>query len=129
MADMKGVKLSGTVEVDETYIGGKPRYKKQSQRGRVTRKQPVIGMFERSGQVRARVIPDVTTNTIESFFAIFKRGLIGVCHNVSRQHLQRYLDEFEFRYNTRKVDDGERTVKAIQSGIGKRLYYRQPEAV
>ncbi|MCH7547226.1 MAG: IS1595 family transposase [Planctomycetes bacterium] len=180
MADMKGVKLSGTVEVDEIYIGGKPRYKGQSQRGRGTRKQPVIGMVERSGRVRTCVIPDVTgktlkdavqqhvrkasriitdewpayrkavagfdgghsvvnhsmneyvrgdvtTNTIESFFAILKRGLIGVYHNVSRKYLQRYLDEFEFRYNTRKVDDGERTVAAIQGAIGKRLMYREPE--
>ncbi len=69
---------------------------------------------------------DVTANTIESFWAILKRGINGVYHNVSGKHLQRYLDEFEFRYNTRKVDDGERVASAIQGAEGKRLTYREP---
>ena len=75
---------------------------------------------------REYVRGDVSTNSIESFFAILKRGIMGVYHNVSRKHLQRYLDEFEFRYNTRDVEDGERTRRAIQGAIGKRLLYRQP---
>lgn len=69
---------------------------------------------------------DVTTNTIESFWAILKRGINGVYHNVSRKHLQRYLDDFEFRYNTRQVDDGARVAHAINGAEGKRLFYQQP---
>ena len=69
---------------------------------------------------------DVTTNTVEGFFSLLKRGIMGVFHNVSREHLQRYLDEFEFRYNHRKLEDGARTVAAIRGGEGKRLMYRDP---
>ena len=46
----------------------------------------------------------VTTNTIEGFFSIFKRGIYGVYHHVSSQHLHRYTTEFDFRYNNRKVE-------------------------
>jgi hypothetical protein len=70
---------------------------------------------------------DVTTNTVEGFFSILKRGLYGTYHAVSKEHLHRYLAEFEFRYNGRKLNDGQRTVLAIQSAEGKRLLYRQPE--
>ncbi|MCH8150797.1 MAG: IS1595 family transposase [Planctomycetes bacterium] len=185
LADMEGVKLMGTVEVDELYLGGRPRYRipydplKRPHRPKHPRKQPIIGVLSRdSGTVKTRVIPDVTshtlrravselvdksakletdeapayvgigrqyaghqavkhsnyeyvregvtTNTIESFFAILRRGITGIYHNVSRKHLQRYLDEFEFRYNTRALEDGERTVTAIQGAVGKRLLYRQP---
>ena len=69
---------------------------------------------------------DVTTNPAESFFAVFKRGVNGVYHSISKKHLHRYLSEFEFRYNRRKWEDGDRTVAAIQGGIGKRLLYREP---
>lgn len=180
MADMEGVTLSGTVECDEAYIGGKPRYKGHNKRGRGTKKQPVFSMVERGGRVHTRVVPDVTantlkgairevvdnqsrimtdensayfgigaefagghqvvthsareyvrgdahTNTAESVFALIKRGIYGVYHNVSKRHLHRYLAEVDFRYNHRKVEDGERTVSAIQSGIGRRLMYREPE--
>jgi transposase-like protein len=57
---------------------------------------------------------DISTNTIESFWALLKRGIIGIYHNVSRKHLQRYLDEFEFRYNHRKMEDGERVLAVIR---------------
>lgn len=69
-----------------------------------------------------------TTNTVEGFFSLLKRGLNGTFHHVSRTHLHRYLAEFEFRYNTRFMDDGERTVRAIRAAEGKRLMvgYRQP---
>lgn len=181
-----GGKLKGTVEVDETYIGGKPRHRQtwkpkffRTEKMRVGHvgKMAVFGAVERKGRVRARVVPnvtaktlsaaitehvdkasklmsdentsykaigkefpshqtvahcrreyvrgDVTTNTIESFWAILKRGIYGVYHNVSSTHLQRYLDEFEFRYNTRKLDDGERTLAAIQGAVGKRLAYSE----
>jgi hypothetical protein len=51
--------------------------------------------------------------------------MYGVFHNVSRVHLHRYVGEFEFRYNTRDIDDGARTVRAIQQADGRRLTYKQ----
>lgn len=180
MADMKGMKMTGTVEVDETYVGGKPRNKgRHNKRGRGTKKTPVVGMVERGGRVHTRVVADVTaktlkgairevvdsqarimtdenasyngiggefagghqvvchsagqyvngeacTNTAESVFSLVKRGMYGVYHNVSKQHLHRYLAEYDYRWNTRNVDDGERTANAIRAGEGKRLMYREP---
>jgi transposase-like protein len=70
---------------------------------------------------------DVTTNTVEGFFSIFKRGMTGIYQHCGEQHLQRYLDEFDFRYSNRAalgVDDTERTRRAIKGGDGKRLTYR-----
>jgi transposase-like protein len=67
----------------------------------------------------------VTTNDAESFFALIKRGINGIYHAVSRKHLGRYLAEFEFRWNGRKLEDGERTIAAIQAAEGKRLSYAQ----
>ncbi len=67
---------------------------------------------------------DCHTNTIESYFAIMKRGLNGVYHHVGEQHLKRYLSEFDFRYNTRKLTDEERTMVAVRGIQGKRLLYR-----
>lgn len=174
-------KLSGTVECDETYVGGKPRYKGQSKRGRGTNKTPVFAMVERNGCVRTKPVADVTgktlkdairqhvdaqakiitdenpaykgiginfagghesvkhsakeyvrgdvhTNTIEGFFSILKRGLIGVYHNVSKEHLHRYLGEFEYRYNHRRMNDGERLADVIRQSEGKRLMYKTPVA-
>ena len=69
---------------------------------------------------------DIYTNTAESFFALLKRGVYGTFHAVSKKHLHRYLSEFEFRWNTRKVDDGERVRAAIRSADGKRLTYYKP---
>ena len=68
----------------------------------------------------------MTTNTVEGFFSILKRGVYGTFHSVSKHHLHRYLSEFEFRYNTRKLDDGERTLAAIRRAEGKRLLYAAP---
>ncbi|HMN97626.1 MAG TPA: IS1595 family transposase [Phycisphaerales bacterium] len=70
----------------------------------------------------------VTTNSIESVFALLKRGINGIWHNVSKVHLQRYLDEVQFRYNHRDMEDGDRTVAAIRAGCGKRLRYREAVA-
>ena len=71
---------------------------------------------------------DAYTNTIEGYFAMFKRGITGTYHHVSEAHLKRYLAEFDFRYNERSalgVEDSERAVKALQGISGKRLTYRQ----
>jgi transposase-like protein len=168
--------LTGIVEVDETYVGGKPRYKGISKRGRGTKKTPVFAAVERGGSIRRHVVADVTgrtlkaairnvvdprariisdenssyngignefagghetvnhgakeyargdvnTNTAESSFALVKRGIIGTYHNVSKEYLHRYLWQFDFVWNTRKMNDGERTVSAIQAAEGKRLMY------
>lgn len=168
--------LTGIVEVDETYVGGKPRIKGISKRGRGTKKTPVFAAVERDGNIRRRVVANVTgktlkaairqvvdprarimsdensayngldkefngghetvchsakeyargdvnTNTAESSFAIVKRGLIGIYHNVSKEYLHRYLWQFDFVWNSRKLNDGERTVLAIKAAEGKRLTY------
>lgn len=68
-----------------------------------------------------------TTNNVENFFGVFKRGMRGTYTFCGEQHLQRYLTEFEFRYNNRSglgVTDGERTAKALKGIEGKRLTYR-----
>lgn len=80
----------------------------------------------------------ITTNTIESYFAILKRGLIGTFHNVSTAHLHRYCNEFDFRYNNRErrekidgkwvkvgLDDAERALESLKGIQGKRLTYRR----
>lgn len=68
------------------------------------------------------------TNTMEGFFSIMKRGLIGTYHHVSSHHLQRYLSEFDFRYNQRAVIDVERYDAALKGITGKRLTYRRIDA-
>lgn len=148
--------LQGIIEMDETYVGGKPRPGSgKSKRGRGTNKVPVIGMVQRNGPVKAFVSidrritsdrmlelvrghvdtskgnwlltdefrsynqmnkivahlainhqesyadGDVHTNTIESFWAILKRGIIGQFHRVTLKYLQRYVDEFAWRFNRR----------------------------
>jgi len=60
-----GNRLRGTVEVDETYVGGKPRYKGHSKAGRGTRKQPVVAMVERQGRVKTRMIEKPTSKTLK----------------------------------------------------------------
>ena len=69
----------------------------------------------------------ITTNTIEGYFATLKRGINGVYHHVGKQHLHRYLSEFDFRYNERHVTDGERTLAAIKQTGGKRLMLRDSQ--
>lgn len=70
----------------------------------------------------------IHTNTAESSFAIVKRGIIGTYHNVSKEYLHRYLWQFDFLWNGRKLNDGERTVAAIQAAEGKRLMYKSAVA-
>ncbi len=72
---------------------------------------------------------DAHSNTVEGYFSIFKRGIIGTYHHVSEAHLKRYLAEFDFRYNERSalgIEDAERTTRAIKGAEGKRLTYRMP---
>ncbi len=66
------------------------------------------------------------TNTVESYFATLKRGIMGSFHSVSEAHLYRYLAEFDFRHNTRDMTDGERANELLAGAKGKRLTYHQP---
>lgn len=175
--DANAPKLTGVVECDETYIGPRrPRYKGVSKKGRGTSKQPVFVAVERGGELRRRVVADVTmatlgaaireevdkqahlmtdeytaytrvgpeyakhsvvthstkeyargnvhTNTAESSHALVKRGIVGIYHNISREYLHRYLWQYDFLWNNRQLNDGERTVKGIQGAEGKRLMYK-----
>jgi len=174
-------KFRGTVEVDEAYVGGRPRNKHGAgvKAGRGTKKTPVVAIIERPGRIRVKVVPNVSknnlrreimntvdtsarlctdefptyrgigrefkgghgsvqhnimeyvkgadhVNTCESFFALLKRGMYGTFHAVSKKHLHRYASEFEFRWATRKMGDGERIAATIRGGEGKRLMYRTP---
>lgn len=169
-------KLSGDVECDETYIGGRPK-PHTGGRGRATKKQPVAACVQRDGRVCTRIIPrvngenvqcfvrdmvdpaarlhtdqeasykglsrhfagghhvvnhhlgqyahgDVTTNSAEGFFSRVKRSLRGTYHAVSKEHLHRYMSQFEFAHNTRKMNDGERALELLRRVKGKRLTYR-----
>ena len=168
-------KMSGTIEADETYVGGKVRG--QGMKAAMDAKTPVFSMVERGGNkrsivmepvnsknlkeaIKAHVEPgstihtdehrgylglkkdykhesvchnrgeysrgDVTTNGVESSFALLKRGIVGTFHQISKKHLPLYLAEFDFRWNQRKVTDGERTVAALKKSEGKRLMYKDP---
>jgi len=73
---------------------------------------------------------DVHTNTLEGFFSIFKRGLVGVYQHMDKKHLDRYLAEFDFRQNTRAklgISDTQRMGIAVAGAKGKRLTYRRPD--
>ncbi len=84
--------------------------------------------FKRHGKVRhgageyAR--DDISINTAEGYFALLKRGIHGTFHHIGKQHLDKYLKEFDFRWNARHISDKERFVKAIEQTSGKRLMYR-----
>jgi len=160
-----GELLQGIIEVDETYVGGKPRKGTinnpnsngtANKRGRGTKKIPVVGLAQRGGNVHAKVVKglnhkslsriirehvdiekakvftdefsgyckmagfvehktvdhryqyvngEVHTNTIEGFWALLKRGIVGQYHQVSAQHLGKYVNKFCYRHNYRKTDD------------------------
>ncbi len=71
--------------------------------------------------------PTIHTNTVEGFFSIFKRGMKGVYQHCKKQHLHRYLAEFDFRYSNRSrkgINDPARAEKLLQGVVGKRLTYQ-----
>src|SRR5438132_10083590 len=71
--------------------------------------------------VRAMIIH---TNFAESYHSLLKRALFGAFHHVSAEHLHRYVNEFSFRWNSRKETDGERTERLIRATEGRRLTYK-----
>ncbi|WP_317206448.1 IS1595 family transposase [Allomuricauda sp. M10] len=174
--------LTNTVEIDETYIGGKNKNRhadkkvEKSQGRSASDKTPVFGLVERNGRIvamrvrdtkRATLMPiihksvtknaklmtdehtayrmlsslydhemvnhstgeyvigECHTNTIEGFWSLLKRGIIGIYHNVSEKHLDAYVDEFEFRYNTKNITDVERFENMLYLGNSPRITYNQ----
>lgn len=181
-------KMTGIVEADETYIGGKLRIgpmanklgaRAQDRPANVANKEAVFSIVQRGGRVYSKhvervtsktlrpvlnsIVADdaclitdtgrvaknlgqgrthhlvnhsadeyvryeegvcITTNTVEGYFATLKRGINGVYHHVGRNHLHRYLSEFDFRYNSRKDTDGARAQSALKGFEGKRLTYK-----
>jgi transposase-like protein len=165
------------VEIDETYVGGKAKNRKN----KIPAKHAVLSLVERDGSVRSFHVANVTaktlrpiivthvsrasfimtdestvypaigrefsghgsvnhsaeeyvratfwhTNTVENYFSIFKRGIIGTYHWVSEAHLSRYAAEFDFRYNHRSglgYSDMQRALIAAKGIEGKRLTYRR----
>ncbi len=69
------------------------------------------------------------SNTVENFFSIFKRGVIGTYHHMSEAHLGRYCAEFDLRFNTRELTDGERAAAILKGGEGCRLTYRRTDKI
>jgi transposase-like protein len=86
------------------------------------------GTVNHSGDEYVRLGGFIHTNTVESYFALLKRGVYGTFHNVSEAHLPRYLAEFDFRHNLRKISDAERSEALLRGAKGKRLMYRMPNA-
>jgi transposase-like protein len=175
-------KLSGVVEADETYIGGREKGKRGTP-GPNSKKTPVLALVERGGDVRSFPIPrttlknikpimmqhidpsthlvtdespiyymmrpafdkhstvnhhkgeyvrkeenfTVTSNTIESFFALLRRSNYGIYHHMSRKYLGSYCAERDFVYNGRKLTDDQRTDKALKATRGKRLMLNGPK--
>jgi hypothetical protein len=68
----------------------------------------------------------ITTNTVEGYFSILKRGNIGIYHHWSKKYMGQYLREFDWRYNARKLPDMERTLIALKMTGGKRLMLKTP---
>jgi transposase-like protein len=69
------------------------------------------------------------SNTAENFFSIFKRGVVGIYHHMSATHMHRYLAEFDLRYSTKDMSDGERAARILKGMVGRRLTYRRPHAL
>ena len=89
---------------------------------------PLFASHETVNHKRGEYVrDDAHINTAECVHALLKRGVHGVYHHWSVQHLHRYLTEFDFRFNLRKSTDGMRTIEAIKAIEGKRLFYREPK--
>lgn len=124
--DVSGAKLQALLEhqVDsDTHLmtDSSPRY------NRVKREQPFAAYDQVNHSKDEYVRGKAHTNTVEGYFSLLKRGLVGTYHHVSARHLHRYTDEFDFRYNNRSatgVDDVQRTRNLLKSIAGKRLMYR-----
>ena len=71
---------------------------------------------------------NIHTNTVESYFSLLKRGIMGTFHHVSREHLAHYCNEFAFRWNYKKSTDTERAFAALKATEGKRLVYSNLQA-
>ena len=67
------------------------------------------------------------SNTAENFFSIFKRGVVGIYHHMSATHMHRYLAEFDMRYSTKTISDGERAALIVKGMVGRRLTYRRTD--
>ena len=171
-------RLSGTVEADETYVGGlnsnRPLSKRTKNKGPRFEKTPVVGLLQRRGDVRAFVVPSVKrkyahwlvrkhvdegsnlytdaaltyraldvdfqhtfvdhtkeyvkgvvhTQGIENFWSCLKRTLKGTYIHVRPDHLQQYVDEQVYRFNTRKMADPSRFSRALAATPGRRLTYK-----
>lgn len=81
------------------------------------------------GEYVSRDDPSITTNQIEGYFGIFKRGMRGIYQHCGKQHLHRYLAEFDFRYTNRIAtgcNDTDRAAKAVAGTVGRRLMYARP---
>lgn len=70
----------------------------------------------------------ITSNTVEGYFGLIKRGVYGVYHHIGRSYMQQYLNEFDFRYNNRKTNDSARTLLALKAIEAKRLTLREPKS-
>jgi len=181
LADIMPEKFKGTVEVDETYVGGKAKGKG---RGYIDNKTPVVSAVERGGRVHSEVVQGkvtgkvikqfldehvdktahlntdeakvyikpgkqyashdtvnhkadeyvrrdkatgrlATTNAAEGYFGNTKNSIRGTHHGVGPQHLDLYMGELDYKYNTRHITDGERTVAGMAKVGGKRMTRRQ----
>jgi hypothetical protein len=78
-----------------------------------------------SAKPKQYVNGEITTNTIESAWAPFKRSIYGIYHNISRKHAQRYVDEITFKFNTRKYSVQDRFELMLYSSVGKQITYQQ----
>lgn len=118
---MENIKPASALNTDESRLYG---YAKEFVASHDTVRHSAHEYARREGE---RVIH---TNTIEGYFSIFKRGMKGVYQHCKEKHLQRYLTEFDFRYNNRialGITDDMRARVAIKAIEGKRLTYRQPD--